>query len=50
MFSGSTQVGRIKRSFAELAGWLDDQLPSLTYLWDFIAIWLIFGIFRSGRL
>jgi hypothetical protein len=29
--------------FEPLAGWLETQVsPSLTYVWDFVAIWLIF--------
>jgi hypothetical protein len=28
--------------FEPLADWLDQQAPSLTYLWDFIAIWAVF--------
>lgn len=28
--------------FEPVADWLDQQIPSLTYLWDFIAIWLVF--------
>jgi len=30
--------------FEPLANFLDDQEPSLTYVWDLFAIWLIFGI------
>ncbi|MBI3838615.1 MAG: CvpA family protein [Planctomycetia bacterium] len=29
--------------FEPLAGWLDKQVPSFTYVWDFAAIWLIFA-------
>ena len=30
--------------FEPLADWFDEQEPSLTYLYDFVAIWLIFGL------
>ncbi len=30
--------------FEPLAGWFDQQLPSYTYVYDFLALWLIFGI------
>jgi hypothetical protein len=30
--------------FEPLAEWLDEQEPSLTYAYDFLALWLIFGI------
>jgi Colicin V production protein len=30
--------------FEPVANFLDDQEPSLTYVWDLFAIWLIFGI------
>ena len=30
--------------FEPLADLLDKQEPSLTYVWDFLAIWLIFGV------
>jgi hypothetical protein len=38
-------AGLIATSYFEpLARWLDNQMPSYTYLWDFIAIWAIFAI------
>ena len=30
--------------FEPLAGWLDKLAPSGTYVWDFLAIWLVFGV------
>ena len=30
--------------FEPLAGWLDGQMPSYTYVLDFIAMWLIFAL------
>src|SRR6478609_11159291 len=30
--------------FEPLANFFDDQDASFTYVWDFLAIWLIFGI------
>jgi hypothetical protein len=30
--------------FEPLAGYLDSSEPSLTYVWDFVTIWLIFGL------
>ncbi len=30
--------------FEPLAGWLDGMMPSLTYFWDFLALWLCFAI------
>lgn len=31
--------------FEPLASWLDGMLPSFTYLWDYISLWLCFCIF-----
>jgi hypothetical protein len=31
--------------FEPLANWLDGQAPSFTYVWDFIALWFLFGLF-----
>lgn len=31
--------------FEPLAQWLDDWEPSYTYVWDFIAMWVLFAIF-----
>ncbi len=33
--------------FEPVANYLDEQLPSYTYLWDFLAIWALFVIFLS---
>jgi uncharacterized membrane protein required for colicin V production len=30
--------------FEPLAGWLDKQLPSFTYVWDFLCVWLVFAV------
>jgi uncharacterized membrane protein required for colicin V production len=30
--------------FEPLAGWLDDQMPSYTFFWDFLAMWGIFAL------
>ncbi len=30
--------------FEPLAGFFENQEPSLTYIWDFCAIWLVFGV------
>ena len=30
--------------FEPLAGWLDKQLPSFTYVWDFLCVWLVFSV------
>jgi len=30
--------------FEPLAKWLDGQLPSYTYLWDFLSLWLVFAV------
>ena len=30
--------------FEPLASFFDKQEPSLTYVWDFVAIWLMFGV------
>jgi uncharacterized membrane protein required for colicin V production len=30
--------------FEPLAGWLDEQMPSYTFFWDFLALWGIFAI------
>jgi hypothetical protein len=30
--------------FEPLASFFDKQEPSLTYVWDFVAIWLVFGV------
>ncbi len=30
--------------YEPLARWLDSQMPSFTYFWDFLSIWLIFAV------
>jgi hypothetical protein len=30
--------------FEPLASWLDKQLPSFTYVWDFLSVWLVFSV------
>ena len=38
-------AGLIATNYFEwLAGWLDKQMPSYTYLWDFSAFWAIFAL------
>lgn len=31
--------------FEPLAAWLDGWQPSYTYVWDFLALWFLFGLF-----
>jgi hypothetical protein len=31
--------------FEPLARWLDDMLPSYTYVWDFLSLWALFAAF-----
>jgi hypothetical protein len=33
--------------FEPVARWLDSMMPSFTFLWDFIAIWGLFGLFTT---
>jgi len=34
--------------FEPLADWLDSNMPSFTYFWDFLALWLLFAIFYAA--
>ena len=31
--------------FEPLAGWMEKQAPSFSYVWDFLALWGLFGLF-----
>lgn len=33
--------------FEPAARWLESQFPSYTYLWDFLALWGLFGLFMA---
>jgi len=38
-------AGLIATSYFEpLARWLENQMPTYTYLWDFVAIWVVFSL------
>jgi hypothetical protein len=42
-------AGLIAMNYYEpVADWLDKQEPSLTYIWDLVAIWLLFGFAMVG--
>lgn len=31
--------------FEPVAGWMEGQFPTFTYVWDFLALWGLFGVF-----
>jgi hypothetical protein len=31
--------------FEPVARWLDDMVPSCTYVWDFLSLWVLFAVF-----